>query len=81
VKNNLNVRQTEVIASEGSRKPLAKKEKEKDVFTRDAEERLTRTLRTRVEISRKRRGGVIHISFASEDDLIRIYDELTGRRR
>jgi ParB family chromosome partitioning protein len=80
VKNNLNVRQTEVIASAGTPK-RARKEKEKDVFTRDAEERLTRTLRTKVEIDRKRRGGVIHISFAGEDDLIRIYDELTGRRR
>jgi ParB family chromosome partitioning protein len=80
VKNNLNVRQTEVMAAEGSPKQT-KKEKAKDVFTRDAEERLTRTLRTKVEIDRKRRGGVIHISFAGEDDLIRIYDELTGRRR
>ena len=39
------------------------------------------TLRTKVEIDRRRRGGVIHIRFASEDDLIRIYDDLTGRRR
>ncbi|HEY3056808.1 MAG TPA: ParB/RepB/Spo0J family partition protein [Thermoanaerobaculia bacterium] len=80
VKNNLNVRQTEVMAAEGSPKQT-KKEKAKDVFTRDAEERLTRTLRTKVEIDRKRRGGVIRITFAGEDDLIRIYDELTGRRR
>ncbi len=81
VRRNLNVRQTEVLASESSPKTAPKKEKEKDVFTRDAEERLTRTLRTKVEIDRKRRGGVIHIRFASEDDLIRIYDDLTGRRR
>jgi len=82
VKRDLSVRQTEMMAAEGSGKPSAKKsEKEKDVFTRDAEERLARTLRTKVEIDRKRRGGVIHIRFASEDDLIRIYDDLTGRRR
>jgi ParB family transcriptional regulator, chromosome partitioning protein len=81
VKNGLSVRQTELFASEGTPKKVEKKEKEKDVFTRDAEERLTRTLRTKVDIDRKRRGGVIHIRFASEDDLIRIYDELTGRRR
>ena len=43
--------------------------------------KLLRTLRTKVEIDRKRRGGVIHIRFSSEDDLIRIYDDLTGRRR
>ncbi len=81
VKRNLSVRQTEVLASGGSPKTGEKKEKDKDVFTRDAEERLTRTLRTKVDIDRKRRGGVIHIRFASEDDLIRIYDDLTGRRR
>ena len=81
VKRGLSVRQTELMASEGSPKAADKKEKDKDVFTRDAEERLARTLRTKVEIDRKRRGGVIHIRFASEDDLIRIYDDLTGRRR
>ena len=80
VKRNLNVRQTEMLAS-GNAPKNEKKDKEKDVFTRDAEERLTRSLRTRVEIDRKRRGGIIHIRFSSEDDLIRIYDDLTGRRR
>jgi len=81
VKRGLSVRQTELMATEGAPKAAQKKEKEKDVFTRDAEERLARTLRTKVDIDRKRRGGVIHIRFASEDDLIRIYDDLTGRRR
>ena len=78
VKNNLNVRQTEMLASA---EPAKKREKPKDVFTRDAEEKLTRTLRTKVEIDRKRRGGTIHIRFSSEDDLIRIFEDLTGRRR
>lgn len=78
VKRSLNVRQTEMLASAPK---AAKPEKEKDVFTRDAEEKLMRSLRTKVEIDRKRRGGVIHIRFASEDDLIRIFDDLTGRRR
>ena len=82
VRNNLNVRQTEILASGDGHKPgEKKKEQEKDVFTRDAEERLTRTLRAKVEIDRRRRGGVIHIRFGSEDELIRIYDDLTGRRR
>jgi len=78
VKNSLNVRQTEMLASE---QPAKKTEKPKDVFTRDAEEKLTRTLRTKVEIDRKKRGGTIHIRFTSEDDLIRIFEDLTGRRR
>jgi ParB family chromosome partitioning protein len=81
VKRNLNVRQTEMMASESSPKTIDKKEKEKDVFTRDAEEKLQRTLRTKVEIDRRRRGGVIHIRFAGEEDLIRIYDEIVGRKR
>lgn len=81
VKRNLSVRQTEMLAANAGNKPAEKKEKEKDVFTRDAEEKLQRTLRTKVEIDRKRRGGVIRIRFASEDDLIRIYDDITGRRR
>jgi ParB family chromosome partitioning protein len=81
VRNNLNVRQTEMLAAATSARPSAKRDKPKDVFTRDAEEKLTRSLRTKVDIDRRRRGGVIHIRFASEDDLIRIFDELTGRRR
>lgn len=80
VKRNLNVRQTEMLAAEKGSK-AAEPEKEKDVFTRDAEDKLTRTLRSRVEIDRKRRGGVIHIRFGSEDELIRLVDELMGRRR
>ncbi len=81
VRKNLNVRQTEMLASESSPKTVEKKEKEKDVFTRDAEEKLQRTLRTKVEIDRRRRGGVIHIRYGSEEELIRVVDELMGRRR
>ena len=81
VKRNLNVRQTEMLAAESSPKAEQQPEKEKDIFTRDAEEKLTRTLRSKVEIDRKRRGGVIHIRFGSEDELIRLVDEVMGRRR
>ena len=80
VRRNLNVRQTEVLAAERGPR-TAEPEKEKDVFTRDAEEKLTRNLRSRVEIDRKRRGGVIHIRFGSEEELIRLVDELMSRRR
>ena len=81
VRRNLNVRQTEMLAAEKSAKSDQEPEKEKDVFTRDAEERLAKTLRSKVEIDRKRRGGVIHIRFGSEDELIRLVEELMGRRR
>ena len=70
VKRNLNVRQTEMLAAEQSSPKVEQPEKEKDIFTRDAEEKLTRTLRSKVEIDRKRRGGVIHIRFGSEDELM-----------
>ena len=80
VRRNLNVRQTEMLAAEKSPKS-AEPEKEKDIFTRDAEEKLARTLRSKVEIDRKRRGGVIHIRYGSEEELIRLVDELMGRRR
>ena len=79
VKNNLNVRQTEMLASEKPAPP--KQETVKDVFTRDAEEKLQRALRAKVEIDRKRRGGTIHIRFTSEDELIGIVEELMGRKR
>ena len=80
VKRNLNVRQTEMLAAEASPKP-EQPETEKDIFTRDAEEKLTRALRSKVEIDRKRRGGVIHVRFGSEDELIRLVEEMMGRRR
>jgi len=79
VKRNLNVRQTEMLAAESS--PKAEQPgKEKDIFTQDAEEKLARALRSKVEIDRKRRGGVIHIRFGSEDELIRLVEELMRRR-
>ena len=80
VRQQLNVRQTELLAAGG---PPPKKTKEtlKDVFTRDAEEKLTRSLHTKVEIGRRRRGGTIAIHFTNEDELIRIFEELSGRKR
>jgi ParB family chromosome partitioning protein len=82
VKRNLNVRQTEMLAAEASNKgdKSEQPEKEKDIFTRDAEDKLTRALRSKVEIDRKRRGGVIHVRFGSEDELIRLVDEMMRRR-
>lgn len=79
VKRNLNVRQTEMLAAEKSPK-ADQPEKEKDIFTQDAEEKLAKALRSKVEIDRKRRGGVIHIRFGSEDELIRLVEELMRRR-
>jgi len=51
-----------------------------DVHTRAAEDRLRLALGTRVRIVRKGKAGRIEIDFNSEDELIRIYDQLTEQR-
>lgn len=81
VRQNLNVRQTELLASGAPRPVNRKTEDQKDVFTRDAEEKLTSALRTKVEIQRRRRGGTISIQFSNEDDLIRLFEDISSRGR
>lgn len=81
VKAGLSVRQVEMLVSDDAPPKRARIEKAKDVFTRDAEEKLTAAMRTKVEIHRARRGGAIRIRFSSEDELIRIYEHLTRRRK
>jgi ParB family chromosome partitioning protein len=49
-----------------------------DVHTRAAEDRLRLALGTRVRIVRKGKRGRIEIDFTNEDELIRIYEQLTG---
>jgi ParB family transcriptional regulator, chromosome partitioning protein len=80
VRRGLNVRQTELLVSGGGRK-AARPEKRKDVFTRDAEEKLTRIFRTKIEIDRKRRGGSIRIHFSDEEELMRLFEQISGRKR
>ena len=50
-----------------------------DVHTRQAEDRLKLALGTRVRIARKGEGGRIEIEFVSEDELHRLYEQLTAR--
>jgi ParB family chromosome partitioning protein len=77
LRRGLSVRQTEKrVASMGSADRL-RKERRRDPFTRDAEEKLSRRLRARVHIVRRRRGGRIEIGFASEDELIGLYERLS----
>jgi ParB family chromosome partitioning protein len=49
-----------------------------DVHTRAAEDRLRFALGTKVRISRKGTSGTIEIDFASEDELNRLYEQLTS---
>jgi ParB family chromosome partitioning protein len=55
----------------------------KDPNTRSAEERLRAALGTRVQISRRGKGGALRIAFASEAELHRLFDVLlrAGRGR
>jgi len=79
VRRGLSVRQTESRVATLSGEPRLRREKRRDPFTRDAEEKLARRLRTRVRITRRRRGGKIELLFASEEELLGLYEKLMGR--
>lgn len=77
LRRGLSVRQTEKrVASFGSSDKL-RKEHRRDPFTRDAEEKLSRRLRARVRIVRRRRGGRVEIAFGSEEELIGLFERLS----
>ena len=79
VRRGLSVRATESRVNDLQR-GSAKKKKARavDADTRDAELRLSRALGTRVVIRRKRRGGEVRISFFSEEELIGLFERLSG---
>ena len=56
-----------------------KKTRSTDADTRDAELRLGRALGTKVEIRRRKRGGEVRIAFYSEEELIGLFEKLSGR--
>jgi len=76
VRRALSVRQTEKRAARVAAGDRVTKERRRDPFTRDAEEKLSRRLQTRVRIVRKRRGGSMELSFGSEEELIRLFEQL-----
>ena len=80
VAKNLSVRETEALIKKATGTPREKTAKEPDVHTRAAEERLRFALGTRVRIARKGKGGRIEIDFASEDELHRLFEALTGTK-
>jgi ParB family chromosome partitioning protein len=83
IARSLSVRETESLVRKaveaapaaGKGAPAAKPV---DVHTRAAEDRLKLLLGTRVRIVRQGQRGRIEIEFASEDELIRIFDQLTA---
>ncbi len=82
IARNLSVRETESLVrkiAEGGRSEQPPPAKPVDVHTRAAEERLRLSLGTRVRIVRRGTRGRIEIDFGSEDELIRLYEQLTGK--
>jgi ParB family chromosome partitioning protein len=80
IARSLSVRETEALVKrilEGGTPIKEAAPRPVDVHTRAAEERLRLTLGTRVRIVRKGGRGRIEIDFGSEDELIRIYEQLT----
>jgi ParB family chromosome partitioning protein len=86
ISRSLSVRETESLVKKitesggspgaASRAPLPQPV---DVHTRAAEDRLKLALGTRVRIVRRGTGGRIEIDFTSEDELIRIFDQLSAK--
>lgn len=79
LRRGLSVRQTEKRVAALLRGPAVRSPQRRDPFTRDAEEKLSRRLATRVRIARRRRGGDIQIAFGSEEELIRLFERLSGK--
>ena len=75
----LSVRQTEKRVAAMLEGPRVRREHRRDPFTRDAEEKLSRRLHARVRIVRRRRGGRVEIGFSSEEELIGLYERLSGK--
>jgi len=83
IARSLSVRETEQlvrkIVEAGKPARSVPEPKPADVHTRAAEDRLKLLFGTRVRIVRQGTKGRIEIDFVSEDELIRIYDQLTDR--
>jgi ParB family chromosome partitioning protein len=76
IENGLSARALETLATGERRGARAKRRKPADPNTAAAADRLTRRLQTRVEIERRGRGGVVKIHYHSEEELMRLFDEL-----
>jgi len=83
IARGLSVRDTEALVKKAlADEPSAREAapaRPADVHTRAAEDRLRVVLGTRVRIVRRGRKGRIEIAFGSEEELIRIYEQLTER--
>ena len=82
VKRGLNVRQVEQLVRRDQKSPKKAASPAplpgKDIFIRDAEERLGRSLEAPVNITPRRKGGRIEITYFSDTDLQRLFERLNG---
>jgi len=78
VSRGLSVRETEALVRRENAPGAVPEPARPDANTRSAEEKLRLILGTRVRIVRKGPGGRIELDFVSEDELQRIYEQLTG---
>jgi ParB family chromosome partitioning protein len=79
VDQKLSVRDTELLVRRlTAPAPRRREDAGADANTRAAEEKLRFALGTRVRIVRKGKGGRVEIEFGDEDELQRIYEQLTG---
>src|SRR5258705_1547948 len=82
IARSLSVRETESLVKRMTESGMPREDPAPapvDVHTRAAEEKLKFLLGTRVRIVRRGPGGRIEIDFTSEEELIRIYDQLERR--
>ena len=79
VSKQMSVRETEALVKKSTSPAPGREESAKDVHTRAAEDKLRFALGTRVRIVRKRKGGRIEIDFTSEDELQRLYEQLSAK--
>ena len=83
IKQDLTVRQTEgrinIIKAGSENKPGPSTAK-KDIFIKDLEKELARRLGTKVDISPKKNGGKLVVTYYSDDDLDRIQGLMGSKR-
>jgi ParB family chromosome partitioning protein len=79
VSRGLSVRETEALVRRESTPAVPPPPRKIDPNTRAAEDRLKLALGTRVRIVRRGTAGRIEIDFGNEDELQRLYEQLTGK--
>lgn len=78
IKKGLSVREVESLVKKIDKRKKITRKKLKDIFLLEIENKLQKTLGTRVKIKASQKGGKIGISYFSVDDLDRIVKLISG---